>query len=262
MSKFIHLSPSRSANTVTNFMGTAFLGGFLSDDFFTTYHIYLISAIIEFVGLVPCITILLVDTTGSPLDGRGLYALHSINVPVTFLSESATYKNKIPTGSPLTTIFKVLGAATCNTCITSSPSNAITSMATSPPYQLKPMRKTMPEQRCQFQVQPKASGPPHLCLYHHAQLLPSPSNKRPATMNTKLGSLKVPPSSLPVIPVLFIIILAPVYNHVIIPFTRKVTKTETNWYRFGSLHCGHGSGSSGGGQAEEGGFSLKTTQFH
>lgn len=52
------------------------------------------------------------------------------------------------------------------------------------------------------------------------------SVQQAATMNTKLGSLKVPPASLPVFPVIFILILAPVYNHVIIPFARKVTKTE------------------------------------
>lgn len=49
--KYMHFSPSKSANNVTNFMGTAFLlallGGFLSDAFFTTYNIYLISAVIE-----------------------------------------------------------------------------------------------------------------------------------------------------------------------------------------------------------------------
>ncbi|URE20596.1 peptide transporter PTR2 [Musa troglodytarum] len=52
LAEFMHFSPSRSATTVTNFMGTAFLlallGGFLSDAFFTTYHIYLISALLEF----------------------------------------------------------------------------------------------------------------------------------------------------------------------------------------------------------------------
>lgn len=50
--RFMHFSPSSSANIVTNFMGTAFLlallGGFLSDAYFTTYCIYLISALIEF----------------------------------------------------------------------------------------------------------------------------------------------------------------------------------------------------------------------
>jgi len=52
MSKFMHFSPSSSANNVTNFMGTAFLlallGGFLADAFFSTYRIYLTSAAIEF----------------------------------------------------------------------------------------------------------------------------------------------------------------------------------------------------------------------
>ena len=52
LSDYMHFSPSKSANNVTNFMGTAFLlallGGFLSDAFFTPYHIYLISAVIEF----------------------------------------------------------------------------------------------------------------------------------------------------------------------------------------------------------------------
>ena len=52
------------------------------------------------------------------------------------------------------------------------------------------------------------------------------SVQQAATMNTKIGSFRVPPASLPVFPVLFMMVLAPVYNHVIIPFSRKVTKTE------------------------------------
>jgi sugar phosphate permease len=52
LKEYMHFSPSKSANSVTNFMGTSFLlallGGFLSDAFFTTYQIYLISAVIEF----------------------------------------------------------------------------------------------------------------------------------------------------------------------------------------------------------------------
>lgn len=46
------------------------------------------------------------------------------------------------------------------------------------------------------------------------------------TMDTKVGSLTVPPASLPIFPVVFIMILAPVYDHVIIPFARKATKSE------------------------------------
>lgn len=61
LSRFMHFSPSSSANIVTNFMGTAFLlahlGGFLSDAYFTTYRIYLISAMTEFlVRIGPSLT--------------------------------------------------------------------------------------------------------------------------------------------------------------------------------------------------------------
>jgi len=52
------------------------------------------------------------------------------------------------------------------------------------------------------------------------------SVEQAASMNTKLGSLKVPPSSLPVFPVVFIMILAPIYDHIIIPYSRKATKSE------------------------------------
>lgn len=52
------------------------------------------------------------------------------------------------------------------------------------------------------------------------------SVQQAATMDTKLGSLKVPPASLPIFPVLFIMIIAPLYDHVIIPFARKLTKSE------------------------------------
>jgi len=51
MIKYMHMSPSKSANTVTNFIGTAFilalLGGFLSDAVFTTYQTFLISSVFE-----------------------------------------------------------------------------------------------------------------------------------------------------------------------------------------------------------------------
>ncbi|TQD87440.1 hypothetical protein C1H46_027030 [Malus baccata] len=52
------------------------------------------------------------------------------------------------------------------------------------------------------------------------------SVQQAATMDTKLGSLKVPPASLPIFPVLFIMILVPVYDFFIIPFARKATKSE------------------------------------
>ncbi|KAF5752320.1 pentatricopeptide repeat-containing protein [Tripterygium wilfordii] len=54
------------------------------------------------------------------------------------------------------------------------------------------------------------------------------SIQQAATMepNLRLGSLKVPPASLLVFPVLFIMILAPIYDHPIIPFAWRVTKSE------------------------------------
>lgn len=56
LTEFMNFSLSEAANSVTNFMGTAFLlsllGGFLSDAFFTTYYIYNISALIEFLVIL------------------------------------------------------------------------------------------------------------------------------------------------------------------------------------------------------------------
>lgn len=53
------------------------------------------------------------------------------------------------------------------------------------------------------------------------------SVQQAATMNTKVGSLVVPPASLPFFPVIFIMVLAPLYDHVIVPFARKMTNTES-----------------------------------
>ncbi|XLR35581.1 hypothetical protein S83_063481 [Arachis hypogaea] len=53
------------------------------------------------------------------------------------------------------------------------------------------------------------------------------SIQQSSTMDTNLGSFKVPPASLPVFPVLFIMVLAPMYDHAILPFARKITRTET-----------------------------------
>ncbi|RWR93152.1 protein NRT1/ PTR FAMILY 4.6-like protein [Cinnamomum micranthum f. kanehirae] len=54
-----------------------------------------------------------------------------LSIPI-FLAGSTTYRNKIPKGSPLTTIAKVLVAAICSICISSSSCKAVMSMLTSP----------------------------------------------------------------------------------------------------------------------------------
>ncbi|KAF9622037.1 hypothetical protein IFM89_029321 [Coptis chinensis] len=44
-----------------------------------------------------------------------------------------------------------------------------------------------------------------------------------STMNLYLGSLEVPASSIPVIPLVFMTILAPIYEYIFIPFAQKIT---------------------------------------
>jgi solute carrier family 15 (peptide/histidine transporter), member 3/4 len=52
------------------------------------------------------------------------------------------------------------------------------------------------------------------------------SVEQAATMDTHVGSFKVPPASLPIFPIIFMMITAPLYDHVVLPFARRVTKTE------------------------------------
>lgn len=349
LTEYMHLSPSGSANAVTNFMGTAFLlallGGFFSDAFFTTYQIYLISALIQFLGLVvltvqaqssslkppkscdgsPCpkvdggkaamlyLGLYLValgvggikgslpahgaeqldDTTPQGRKQRstffnyfvfslacgGLIAVTLVvwiednkgwqwgfgistltillSIPV-FLAGSSFYRNKIPAGSPLTTISKVLIASLVNKCTAGGTSNAVASMATSPsPTALhdnnKPTEEESPSQSLKFlnrAVVNKAARTALKCTVQELEevkivikVLPifactimlncclaqlsTFSVQQAATMDTKLGSLKVPPASLPVFPVVFIMLIAPLYDHSIIPFARRLTKSET-----------------------------------
>ncbi|KAF3431405.1 hypothetical protein FNV43_RR26136 [Rhamnella rubrinervis] len=357
LSEHMHLTPSKSANNVTNFMGTAFLlallGGFLSDAFFTTYQIYLISAVVEFLGLVtltvqahlpnlkppecnPSNPTRCQEVHGSKAamlflglylvalgvggvkgslpshgaeqfdesnpQGRkqrstffnyfvfclacgGLIAVTFVvwvednkgwewgfgiatlsiflSIPV-FLAGSPLYRNKIPSGSPLTTIFKVLVAVLVNIFVSKSPRNAIASMATTPPSPIttseennadnktKKSTEQKPSESLMFLNRAAVTNPVHSSLSCSMEqvedvkivlkILPifactimlncclaqlsTFSVQQAATMDTKLGSLKVPPASLPIFPVLFIMILAPVYDHFIIPFARKLTKSE------------------------------------
>ncbi|CAL5441448.1 unnamed protein product [Camellia sinensis] len=356
LSKFMHFSPSRSANIVTNFMGTAFLlallGGFLADAFFTSYCIYPISATIEFTGLLiltlqahtsslkpPICTSANKNTPCKQVDGgksallfTGLYlvalgvggikgslpphgaeqfdettpkgrkqrstffnyyvfclscgaliavtfvvwiednkgwqwgfgissATILISIPI-FLLGSPIYRTKIPHGSPITTIFKVLAAAIYNSCTSRNSSNAVESMSTSPScttgtseeegHDKENAQTQTVTRELKFLDRAVVSKPIHPMLACTAKQveevkivikiipifmstimlncclaqLSTFSVQQSATMNTKIGSLRVPPASLPVFPVLFMIVLAPVYNHIIVPFSRAVTKTE------------------------------------
>ncbi|EER89980.1 hypothetical protein BDA96_10G231800 [Sorghum bicolor] len=375
---FMHYSPSQSATTVTNFMGTAFLlallGGFLSDAFFTTYTIYILSAFIEFMGLViltvqartpslmppqcaakpaacepvsgakkamlfaglyltalgvggikgslpshgaeqfdehaprgrkgrstffnyyvfclSCGALIAVTFAVWVEDNKGWqwgFGISTIaillSIPV-FVAGSRMYRNKVPTGSPLTTIAKVLVAAAlagrrrggCGYGAQSAISNgAVIDRAPSPTgstdmkeYDCKPGAGDMvedaaaivaassaaaelPSQELAFLNRAVQCQPPRqgrlACTVQEVEdvkivLMVLPiflstimlncclaqlstfSVEQAATMDTRVGSLTVPPASLPVFPVTFIIILAPVYDHAIVPFARRVTGTE------------------------------------
>ncbi|KAJ6323766.1 hypothetical protein OIU76_011121 [Salix suchowensis] len=323
LSEYMHLSPSKSANSVTNFMGTSFLlallGGFLTDTFFTTYHVFLISAAIEFLGLViltvqarssslkppacdasnPTIPCQEIDGAKAAMLFTGLYVValgvggikgslpaHGaeqfdesnnkgwvwgfgistiailLSIPV-FLAGSASYRNKIPSGSPLATISKVLVAAGFNSCMSTSSSNAIASLTTSPSNPAPTSKDAIdnstaavpaetPTKSLDWLNKAVVNKPIHSTLECTVQQvedvkivikifpifactimlncclaqLSTFSVQQADTMDTKLGSLKVPPASLPVFPVVFIMMLAPVYDHLIIPFARKLTKSE------------------------------------
>uniref|UniRef100_A0A2P2J5U0 Nitrate transporter n=2 Tax=Rhizophora mucronata TaxID=61149 RepID=A0A2P2J5U0_RHIMU len=356
LSTFMRFSPSSSANVVTNFMGTAFLlallGGFLADAFFTTYSIYLISAAVEFLGMLvltvqvlmlkrpPCVSanrsiwcngddgkevVMLFtglylaalgvggikgslpphgaeqfdETTPQgrkqrsaffnyyvfSLSGGALIAVTFVvwvqcnkgwqwgfgistltillSIPI-FMLGSPSYKTKVPAGSPITTVFKILAASAYNTFKHSNSSIAITGMdlSTSSTTEAseeedggtrkKVATSQTPSESCNFlnrAVTKKPVNPKLHCTSKEVEevqivlrILPifmstimlncclaqlsSFSVQQASTMNTKLGSLKVPPASLPVFPVIFIMILAPLYSHIILPSARKLTKSE------------------------------------
>ncbi|MBA0805757.1 hypothetical protein Gohar_005248, partial [Gossypium harknessii] len=184
------------------------------------------------------------------------------SIPV-FLLGSPIYRTKIPAGSPITTMFKVLIAAVCNNCKSKSPSNAVMGMKTSPSSyttetgeegnatKVKVPSQTLTEdlEFLNKAVTEKTVSPMLQCTVKQVEevkvvlkiipvfmctimlncclaQLSTFSIQQAATMNTKIGSLKVPPASLPVFPVIFVMLIAPTYNHVVIPFARKVTKTE------------------------------------
>ncbi|XP_057777100.1 protein NRT1/ PTR FAMILY 4.6-like [Salvia miltiorrhiza] len=334
LSQYMHFSPSQAANSVTNFMGTAFLlallGGFLSDAFFTTYLIYIISAMTEFLGLIiltmqakssslqppKCGRKLQGETECSQVEGAkavllfsGLYLValgvggikgslpaHGaeqfdgstprgrkqrssffnyfvfslaagsliavtlvvwiednigwqwgfgistltilLSVPI-FLAGSTFYRNKIPRGSPLTTISKVVIGSLVNWCTPRSSSNAVASSPAEEGGGDGSTKKESPSETLKFlnysaqqveEVKIVLKVLPifgctivlNCCL---AQLSTF-SVQQAATMDTNLGPLKLPPASLPVFPVVFIMIIAPLYDHAIVPLARRLTKSE------------------------------------
>lgn len=190
--------------------------------------------------------------------GFGISTVTILSSIPLFLLGSAMYRTKIPSGSPITTMFKVLAAAICNALIPEN--SSITVVATSPSTDACDREENDVKEGVENEIRTKSlrfldravAQPVHPMLQCTAKqveevkavtrVLPifmstimlncclaqlsTFSVQQSASMNTKLGSLKVPPASLPVFPVLFIMVLAPLYNHVVVPIARKITKTE------------------------------------
>ncbi|GAB2223791.1 hypothetical protein Droror1_Dr00004531 [Drosera rotundifolia] len=194
--------------------------------------------------------------------GFGVSTASILMSALVFFLGSANYRIKIPTGSPITTIFRVLTAAVYSKCILRKPRDSIMERKKSSSYAAQHIEEgltgkqngetELETQNLRFLDRAVSAEPVHQVLECTAKQvedvkvvvraipifastimlncclaqLSTFSVQQAATMNTKLGSLKVPPASLPVFPVIFIMILAPVYNHLVIPFARKITKTE------------------------------------
>ncbi|XP_071731626.1 protein NRT1/ PTR FAMILY 4.6-like isoform X2 [Rutidosis leptorrhynchoides] len=172
-----------------------------------------------------------------------------ISIPI-FLLGSTVYRIKLPTGSPITTICKVLAAAIFNTLSNNARNAAVsTSISTETKEEEGKSNDNVTENlnflnkavknKSKFEVTVKQVEEVKIVLKIFPVFLSTImlncclaqlstfSVQQAATMNTNIGSFRVPPASLPIFPVLFIMVLAPLYDHVVIPFARKITKTET-----------------------------------
>ncbi|KAK3421958.1 hypothetical protein EUGRSUZ_G02547, partial [Eucalyptus grandis] len=163
-------------------------------------------------GLIAVTLVVLVEDNKGWQWGFGISTLAIfLSIPI-FLAGSAIYRNKIPSGSrsrPFSSL------SFLNRAVTSKPINRSLECSVQQVEDVKVVLKLLPVFACTIIL--------NCCL---AQLSTF-SVQQTSTMDTKLGSLEVPPASLPIFPILFIMILAPVYDHFIIPFARLATKTET-----------------------------------
>ncbi|KAL9325401.1 hypothetical protein ACSQ67_006046 [Phaseolus vulgaris] len=219
---------------------------------FFNYFVFCLS----FGGLLACTFVVWVADNKGWQWGFGISTISIVLSITVFFAGSATYRSKIPSGSPLATIFKVLVAASLNNgWFSRSSGGAVVSMSSSPCNGVpgnenkdsEALTNTLKFLNRAVESNPKYSTiqctveqvedvkivlkelPIFACtIMLNACLaqLNTFSVEQAATMNTKLGSFKVPPASLTVFPVLFVMVLAPIYDMIIVPLARKVTETE------------------------------------
>ncbi|CAA6660901.1 unnamed protein product [Spirodela intermedia] len=254
----MYFSPARSATAVTNFMGTAFLlallGGFLSDAFFTTYLIFIVSTTVDSLAGAeaadvregPCeaasggkaallfagLYVVALGSAASRFDGEtgrgrrerstffnyfvfclatgGLiavtfvvwiednkgwqwgFAIATISIAlsaVIFVAASPVSRSKLPREAPSPPLPRFLNRAVKRKPIFQTLACTVDELE-----QVKVIVRILPIFVSTIML--------NCCL---AQLSTF-SIEQAATMDTKLGSLVVPPASLPIFPVVFIMV--------------------------------------------------------
>lgn len=216
-------------------------------------------------GLIAVTLVLWIEDNVGWQWGFGISTIAIFLAIIIFVGGSCFYRCKVPKGSPLTTMFKVLLAAILNISKTESKQKQTINNTTQSPFPLIPSYieeqdtkdnelKTPPVSKTlgflNRAVENKPAYKSLKCSVQEVedvkimlQILPifactiilscclaqlsTFSVQQAATMNTNLGSFKVPPASLPVFPITFMMIMAPLYDHIVIPFARKWTKSET-----------------------------------
>ncbi|CAI9278385.1 unnamed protein product [Lactuca saligna] len=194
-------------------------------------------------GLIVVTLVLWIEDNVGWQWGFGISTIAILLSIVILLAGSVFYRCRIPNGTPLATMFKVVCAASLNVskvansdeqqtkenetnrarlsntlewlnrAVENKPANRLLACSIQEVEDVKIMLQILPI-FCTIIL--------NCCL---AQLSTF-SVQQAATMNTMLGSFKVPPASLPVFPIVFLMIMTPLYDHIIIPFARKWKKFE------------------------------------
>ncbi|XP_019437996.1 PREDICTED: protein NRT1/ PTR FAMILY 4.5-like [Lupinus angustifolius] len=165
------------------------------------------------------------------------------------------YRNNIPKGSPLTRIIQVFVAAFRNRKV-QIPENTeelheIHEKERDDNYEiLKRTEQFRFLDHAAITIKPTPSGPWNLCTVTQVEetkilirMLPiifstmfmntclaqlqTFTIQQSTTMNNKIKGFKVPGSTLPVIPLLIIFILIPIYDRIFVPFARRITGIPT-----------------------------------
>ncbi|ONK54903.1 uncharacterized protein A4U43_UnF9870 [Asparagus officinalis] len=246
----MHFDIARASNEVTNFMGTSYiLSVFLSyiaDTVMGRYKIALMSAIIEFLGLVlltvqahlpslkPPGCILFSPTCEKIVGGNAVLMYTALYLIAVYVASIRNRKLQVPTNPeelyeisqdkesavdvefmPHRDMYRFLDKAAIRTttqdedpngwklCTVTQVEKAKTILAMIPIFGSAIIMSTCLAQLQTFSIQ------------------------QGVTMDRHIGSFKIPSASLIIIPLLFLLIIVPIYDRLIVPILRKFTGHST-----------------------------------